>query len=181
MSPSKILFCFLFLIGAFQASKPACLFAGEESIQEVSVGTLLASLGDYDGKIVRVIGYVRMNIGGDSIYDTEEDSLEPKKGLWLEIEDPEVQKYRMNYDGAYIDDNPMKNTSVGVGFAVSADGRTWLKHPVPILTGDGGAGERKGMIIGTGVLYKDEKYYLFYPGADPHWDRFTINLATFQT
>lgn len=90
-------------------------------------------------------------------------------------------RFEMFYDAVKDDDNPMKNTSAGVGFAVSGDGRTWLKHPAPILMGDGSSGEAQGMIIGTGVLYQDGKYYLYYPGADPNWDRFTINLATWTS
>lgn len=90
-------------------------------------------------------------------------------------------RFEMFYDAVKDDDNPMKNTSAGVGFAFSLDGKNWIKHPAPILTGDGSAGESRGMIIGTGVLYKDGKYNLYYPGADPNWDRFTINLANWNS
>lgn len=89
-------------------------------------------------------------------------------------------RFEMYYDAVKEDGNPMKNTSAGVGLAVSTDGKAWQKHPSPIFMGMKAQGEKKGMIIGTAVLYKDGKYHLYYPGADPNWDRFTINLATHE-
>lgn len=87
-------------------------------------------------------------------------------------------RFEMIYDAVKEDENPMKNTSAGIGLAVSADGKSWQKHPVPIFQHKKSVGEKKGMIIGTAALHKDGKYFLYYPGADPNWDRFTISLAT---
>lgn len=79
---------------------PAEEAAGEQ-IYDVAASALAGSIQDWHGSKVRVTGFVRLGVGGDSIYDDEESALNPKKGVWLEIADDEVKKYRMNYDGSF--------------------------------------------------------------------------------
>ncbi len=84
----------------------------------------------------------------------------------------------MFYDAVVPDDNPMKNTARGIGYATSVDGMVWVKQPAPHFVANYGVNERKGIIIGAGVVRKGNSYYLYYQGADPDWNRWVINLAT---
>lgn len=88
-------------------------------------------------------------------------------------------RFEMFYDATREDtSNPLDNTSAGVGFAWSTDGRTWHKNAQPTLTTNNGKGEKRGIMIGVAALVKDGTYHLFYPGADPDHNHFVINLAT---
>lgn len=86
-------------------------------------------------------------------------------------------RFEMFYDAMKEDDNPQKNTAAGIGFAWSADGRVWTKDPAPVFQSNHGANERKGIIVGSGVLLRGGAYYLYYPAADPDWNRWVFNLA----
>ena len=77
---------------------------GPDSVRWMSLdaATLTVSIQDWHGGLrVRVIGFLKLNMGGDSIYSDEESALNPQNGVWLENKDPEVQKYRINYDGLF--------------------------------------------------------------------------------
>lgn len=89
-------------------------------------------------------------------------------------------RFEMFYDAMVDDDNPDKNTAIGVGFASSTDGRVWRKEAQPVFVTNNGRGERRGLYVGSAVLLRDGTYYLYYPGADPDWQRYNINLATFR-
>ncbi len=84
----------------------------------------------------------------------------------------------MFYDAVTPDDNPLQNAAAGIGYATSADGQSWKKASTPHFVTNRGKGERNGIIIGAGVVVKDNLYHLFYQGAHPDWNRWVINLAT---
>ncbi|MGH7771202.1 MAG: hypothetical protein ACREQA_03095, partial [Candidatus Binatia bacterium] len=88
------------------------------------------------------------------------------------------RRFEMFYDAVKDDDNPDKNTAMGVGFAWSNDGKVWRKEPQPVFVTNYSRGERRGLHIGGGVLLKNGMYHLYYVGADPDWQRYSINLAT---
>ena len=101
MSRLVCFFGFLFFASAVLFQNCQTIRA-EDVIQETTVDQIMGGLQNWHGLKVRVTGFVRLGIGSDSIYESEEAALNPKKnGLWLEIKDPEIQKYRMNYDGAF--------------------------------------------------------------------------------
>jgi hypothetical protein len=70
---------------------------------DVSLVRLIANPEDYDGKIVRVIGFVRLEFEGDAIYLHQDDCRHgiPKNGLWIDVTD-EVRKKRKDYDQKYV-------------------------------------------------------------------------------
>lgn len=74
---------------------------------DVSLINLIATPKDFDGKRVRVIGYVRFEFEfeGDSIYLHKEDSLRhiAKNGLWLGVDMPAKQKVRVNNRYAIVE------------------------------------------------------------------------------
>ena len=77
------------------------LVAGEPV--EVSLIQLIANPQAYQGKIVRVIGFVRLEFEGEAIYlhrdDYEHDIT--KNGLWIDISDA-LRKKRTQYDQRYV-------------------------------------------------------------------------------
>ena len=90
---------FMVLIAVFFGNPAQAEEGGE--IHDVSVGGLISQTKEWHGSKVRVAGFVRLGVGGDSIYDDEEAALNAKKGIWLEIKDPEIKKYRIHYDGSF--------------------------------------------------------------------------------
>lgn len=68
--------------------------------------------------------------------------------------------------------------SAGVGFAWSEDGRAWTKADAPVFTGNGGAGERAGLMIGTAWFEKDGRTELIYGGYDPDVHHVVFNRAS---
>ncbi|MEW6732037.1 MAG: hypothetical protein AB1489_11985 [Acidobacteriota bacterium] len=87
-------------------------------------------------------------------------------------------RFEMFYDAIIDDNNPLQNTAIGIAFAVSLDGKNWTKAPKPIFISNNGQAERSGIIVGCAVLFKDGVYNLYYPAADPDFNRWNINLAT---
>jgi len=86
-------------------------------------------------------------------------------------------RFEMFYDATKRDDNPLKNSMAGIGYAVSDDGVHWKKEMDPVFVPLGGKGEAKGVIVGGAVLYKDTERFLYYTVADPDWQNFKIHLA----
>lgn len=94
-----VLVFFLFLESGRSWDIP--IVEGHEEAPGIFVGELLSDPGQYDGKYIQVTGYVRLDIGGDGIYPSQETALDFKKGIWLEINSEEIKKYRSSYDGQY--------------------------------------------------------------------------------
>ena len=61
---------------------------------DVSMVSLLANPKAFDGKRVRLIGYVRLEFEGDSIYLHQDDARHAiyKNGLWLDVDIPPKQR-----------------------------------------------------------------------------------------
>jgi hypothetical protein len=74
-------------------------------IVDVSLISLIAAPKDFDGKRVRLIGYVRLEFEGDSIYLHKEDALRGilKNGLWLDVDLDEKQTARVNNGYAIVE------------------------------------------------------------------------------
>lgn len=91
-------------------------------------------------------------------------------------------RFEMFYDAVapLQDSNPDHENAMGIGFATSTDGIHWEKAGDPVFITNNGKGEKKGMIIGSGFLFKDGVYSMYYAGADPDWDHWTFNLATWK-
>ena len=55
---------------------------------DVSLINLIANPKEFDGKLVRVIGFARLEFEGNAIYLHREDHLQgiTKNGLWLDVE-----------------------------------------------------------------------------------------------
>jgi predicted GH43/DUF377 family glycosyl hydrolase len=89
------------------------------------------------------------------------------------------KRFEMFYDALKDgDDNPSQNTSAGIGFAWSADGKTWSKSGEPALKWKRGKGETRGMLTGPHAMRDGDGYRLYYPAAEGDWDTMGINLAT---
>jgi hypothetical protein len=69
----------------------------------VSLVQLIASPKDYDGKIVRVIGFVRLEFEGNAIYLHQEDYKHSisKNGLWIDVTE-DMQKRKAELDRKYV-------------------------------------------------------------------------------
>jgi hypothetical protein len=70
---------------------------------DVSLVRLIANPKDYDGKIVRVIGFVRMEFEGNGIYLHEDDYKHSiyKNGLWIDVT-ADMQKRKTELDQKYV-------------------------------------------------------------------------------
>lgn len=94
---SLVLFILLaLLVGVVHASQ------GAEPVA-VSLVQLIASPKDYDGKFVRVIGFVRLEFEGSAIYLHQEDYLHglTRNGLWIDVTD-DIRKRRAEFDLKYV-------------------------------------------------------------------------------
>lgn len=69
----------------------------------VSLIQLIANPKDYDGKVVRVIGFVRLEFEGNSIYLHQDDYKHgiTKNGLWIDVTD-DIHKKQKDYDQKYV-------------------------------------------------------------------------------
>ena len=69
----------------------------------VSLVQLIANPKDYDGKIVRVIGFVKLEFEGDAIYLHQDDYKHNihKNGLWIDVTD-DIRKKRAGLDQKYV-------------------------------------------------------------------------------
>jgi hypothetical protein len=67
----------------------ACPVAMAEEPVDVSMIQLIANPRDYQDKLVRIIGFVRLEFEGDAIYLHKEDYQHSvhKNGLWLDVND----------------------------------------------------------------------------------------------
>jgi hypothetical protein len=68
---------------------------------DVSLVQLIANPKDYDGKFVRVIGFVRLE--GNAIYLHQEDYKHglTRNGLWIDVSD-DLRKRRSEFDQKYV-------------------------------------------------------------------------------
>jgi hypothetical protein len=94
---TRTTFLLLFLIGWFVQP----LVAAEPL--DVSLVQLIANPKDYDGKIVRVIGFVRLDFEGKAIYLHQEDYRHSisKNGLWIDVTD-DILKKKAEFDQKYV-------------------------------------------------------------------------------
>jgi hypothetical protein len=60
-----------------------------QELVDVSMVQLIANPREYDGKLVRIIGFVRLEFEGDAVYLHKEDYQHwiLKNGLWLDVND----------------------------------------------------------------------------------------------
>ncbi len=72
---------------------------------DVSMVSLIANPKDFDGKKVRLIGYVRLEFEGDSIYLHRDDARQRnfKNGLWLDVEVPQKRRPTINNRYALVE------------------------------------------------------------------------------
>src|SRR3954463_11374207 len=70
---------------------------------DLSLVQLIANPKDYDGKIVRVIGFVRLEFEGNAIYLHQDDYKHSiaKNGLWIDVTD-DIRKKQKDYDQKYV-------------------------------------------------------------------------------
>jgi len=70
---------------------------------DVSLVRLIANPNDYDGKLVRVIGYARLEFEGDAIYLHEDDYKHSiyKNGLWMDVSE-DMRKRKTELDRKYV-------------------------------------------------------------------------------
>lgn len=79
-------------------------FADAQAV-DVSMINLIANPKDFDGKKVRLIGYVRLEFEGDSIYLHRDDARQgnTRNGLWLDVALPQKQRMRVNNRYAIVE------------------------------------------------------------------------------
>lgn len=72
---------------------------------DVSMINLIANPTAFDGKKVRLIGYVRLEFEGDSIYLHRDDARQRnfKNGLWLDVEMPQKRRTSINNRYALVE------------------------------------------------------------------------------
>jgi hypothetical protein len=70
---------------------------------DVSLIQLIANPKDYDGKIVRVIGFAKLEFEGDAIYFHEDDYKHSisKNGLWIDVSE-DMLKRKAKLDRKYV-------------------------------------------------------------------------------
>ena len=70
---------------------------------DVSLVQLIASPKGYNGKIVRLIGFVRLEFEGDAIYLHQEDYKHSisKNGLWIDVTE-DMEKRKTALDQKYV-------------------------------------------------------------------------------
>jgi hypothetical protein len=70
---------------------------------DVSIVQLIANPQQFDGKIVRIIGFARLEFEGDSIYLHREDYEHgiTKNGLWMDVPN-DMRKRDTEFDQKYI-------------------------------------------------------------------------------
>ena len=126
----KILFLLIVIGICFCSLK---VFATE--INNVSIVNLIATPEKYDGKLVRIFGFVKLEFEGTGIYLTEADlkNYLGKNGLWLDgIKSDQWDKYNGSF--------PAGRVIWGAGNAVRSGGIT---HPIPAQAGKLSRGECK--------------------------------------
>ena len=70
---------------------------------DVSLVRLIANPKDYDGKVVRVIGFMRLEFEGDGIYLHQDDYQHSiyKNGLWIGASE-DMHKRKAELDQKYV-------------------------------------------------------------------------------
>ena len=70
---------------------------------DVSLVQLIANPKDYDGKVVRVIGFMRLEFEGNGIYLHQDDYKHSiyKNGLWIDAS-VDMQKRKAEVDQKYV-------------------------------------------------------------------------------
>ena len=70
---------------------------------DVSILSLISRPQEFDGKLVRVIGYFRAEFEGDAIYLHKQDYLLfiPKNGLWVDLE-VDIRKQAKKANNGYV-------------------------------------------------------------------------------
>jgi hypothetical protein len=70
---------------------------------DVSLVQLIANPKDYDGKVVRLIGFMKLEFEGNAIYLHEDDYKHNvcKNGLWIDATD-EMERRRAELDEKYV-------------------------------------------------------------------------------
>jgi hypothetical protein len=71
---------------------------------DVSLVQLIANPKDYDGKVVRAIGFVNLEFEGDAVYLHQDDYRYgiTKNGLWLDFTRDEFHKNKSEFDQKYV-------------------------------------------------------------------------------
>ncbi len=82
---------------------------------DVSLVRLIANPREYDGKHVRVIGFVRLEFEGNAIYLHREDEKYgiTKNALWLSLSREEAQKWRALSDNFVLVEGTFDANSFG--------------------------------------------------------------------
>jgi hypothetical protein len=93
-------------LNAFLIAGWLCSFIQSQAVAgplDVSLVQLIANPKEHDGKVVRVIGYVRLEFEGNAIYLHEDDDKHAihRNGLWLSITD-DIRKNAKEFDKKYI-------------------------------------------------------------------------------
>jgi hypothetical protein len=70
---------------------------------DVSLVQLIANPKDYDGKVVRVTGFVTIEFEGNAVYLHQEDFKHniTKNGLWIDVPDDMLKRYA-EFDKKYV-------------------------------------------------------------------------------
>ena len=70
---------------------------------DVSLVQLIANPKDYDGKVVRVIGFMRLEFEGNGIYLHQDDYKHSiyKNALWIDVSE-DMQKRKAALDQTYV-------------------------------------------------------------------------------
>lgn len=87
----------LLMVGAILAAGP---LMAKEAVQDVSIIQLVASPEKYEGKAIRVFGFLRLEFEGNGLYLHREDYEKAlyKNGLWVQLPmTGENQKCNLKY------------------------------------------------------------------------------------
>jgi hypothetical protein len=90
------------ILGVMNTNRFATQLVAAELL-DVSLVQLIANPKDYDGKIVQVIGFLRLEFEGNGIYLHQDDYKHSiyKNGFWIEETD-DMQKKMAEFDKKYV-------------------------------------------------------------------------------
>jgi len=97
----------LFIIFSGCEVKDKAQITTKDSVQtttDVSIIQLISNPEKFDGKYVRLIGFVRLEFEGDAIYLHEDDYKYglTRNGLWLDVSEDYYRKDRQKFDQKYV-------------------------------------------------------------------------------
>lgn len=96
--PALTCFTLLWLVGAYAPVLAADSGSAPETAVSVTVPGLIADRQRYKDKLVRVLGYVSVQVENHSLFrnEMEADTLygDPKKGIWLRLDEAGHEKFR---------------------------------------------------------------------------------------